>query len=314
MALGLTGERRLHLPAAGDRGDRRPDHLHAADAGAGADALHDGGGHQGAVPGRRRAARGAGPRGRRCGRPAAATAVPAAAADGRPPRSAADRSHGRRHSDGRAEPATPAPHPARRSRDGTDQFEVLRLPARAAVAAAADRQRVRRAIRRRSPRPWRGRTPVVGGQVTFRYVASPLSVLTGTEISAISSSPSWWSSAPTGSSCWRCSPALTGSGVWGALVLGRRHRRSSRCCCRSPAPSPTGSTAKSLMVANLAALAGVCCCSSSAAPPAGLARPRSWSAVAKAFYSPAAQAALPNVVDPADLAAGTRSPARPGAR
>ena len=39
---------RLHLPAAGGRGDRRSDHLHAADAAAGADALRDGRAPQGA--------------------------------------------------------------------------------------------------------------------------------------------------------------------------------------------------------------------------------------------------------------------------
>ena len=38
---------RLHLQAAGGRGDRRPDQLDAADAGPGADPLHDGGAHQG---------------------------------------------------------------------------------------------------------------------------------------------------------------------------------------------------------------------------------------------------------------------------
>ena len=42
MALGLTGERRLHLAAAGRRGHRRPGQLDAADPGPGADALHDG--------------------------------------------------------------------------------------------------------------------------------------------------------------------------------------------------------------------------------------------------------------------------------
>ena len=102
-------------------------------------------------------------------------------------------------------------------------------------------------------------------------------------------------------------PHLTGSGVWGALVLAvdtgivalllpytghdrrpvrppedhdRRERRGPGSAC--------------------------CCCSACAAPE----RPGwRWSAigvvaVAKAFYSPAAQAALPNVLDPDELAAG----------
>ena len=47
---------RLHLPAAGGRGDRRSAQLDAADAGAGADALHDGGAHQGVAAGSARTA------------------------------------------------------------------------------------------------------------------------------------------------------------------------------------------------------------------------------------------------------------------
>ena len=51
MALRAHRRGRLHLPAAGGGGDRRPDHLDPADAAPGADALRDGGAHQGVAAG-----------------------------------------------------------------------------------------------------------------------------------------------------------------------------------------------------------------------------------------------------------------------
>ena len=101
-------------------------------------------------------------------------------------------------------------------------------------------------------------------------------------------------------------PELTGSGVWGALVLAAD---TGIVALLLPY---TGTIAdrfdrRKIMMVGQSGRAGRrrCCCSSSDR------RPRRRSAlvaigaiaVAKAFYSPAASAALPNVVDPEDLAA-----------
>ncbi|PGH42526.1 MFS transporter [Micromonospora sp. WMMA1996] len=101
-------------------------------------------------------------------------------------------------------------------------------------------------------------------------------------------------------------PQLTGSGVWGALVLAVDTGTTALLLPYAGTVADRFDRRKVMMVANLAALAGILLLLG--VRDAGTA----WLAlvsiaivaVAKAFYSPAAQAALPNVLDPADLAAG----------
>ncbi|MFC0031432.1 MFS transporter [Micromonospora chaiyaphumensis] len=101
-------------------------------------------------------------------------------------------------------------------------------------------------------------------------------------------------------------PALTGSGVWGALVLAVDTGMTALLLPYTGTIADRFDRRKIMMAANLAALAGILLLLG--VRNAGTA----WLAlvsiaavaVAKAFYSPAAQAALPNVLDPADLAAG----------
>lgn len=101
-------------------------------------------------------------------------------------------------------------------------------------------------------------------------------------------------------------PALTGSGVWGALVLAVDTGTTALLLPYTGTIADRFDRRKIMMVANLGALAGILLLLG--VRDAGTA----WLAlvsiaavaVAKAFYSPAAQAALPNVLDPADLAAG----------
>ncbi|SBT64662.1 Predicted arabinose efflux permease, MFS family [Micromonospora sediminicola] len=101
-------------------------------------------------------------------------------------------------------------------------------------------------------------------------------------------------------------PQLTGSGVWGALVLAVDTGATALLLPYAGTVADRFDRRKVMMVANLAALAGILLLLG--VRDAGTA----WLAlvsiaivaVAKAFYSPAAQAALPNVLDPADLAAG----------
>ncbi|MCW3820804.1 MFS transporter [Micromonospora sp. DR5-3] len=101
-------------------------------------------------------------------------------------------------------------------------------------------------------------------------------------------------------------PELTGSGVWGALVLAVDTGMTALLLPYTGTIADRFDRRKIMIAANLAALAGVLLL-------LGVRGPRTaWlalvaiaaMAVAKAFYSPAAQAALPNVLDPADLAAG----------
>ncbi|MFE9655946.1 MFS transporter [Micromonospora sp. NPDC006431] len=101
-------------------------------------------------------------------------------------------------------------------------------------------------------------------------------------------------------------PKLTGSGVWGALVLAVDTGTLALLLPYTGTIADRFDRRKTMIAANLAALAGVLLL-------LGVRSPRTaWLAlvaiaavaVAKAFYSPAAQAALPNVLDPADLAAG----------
>jgi MFS family permease len=100
-------------------------------------------------------------------------------------------------------------------------------------------------------------------------------------------------------------PALTGSGVWGALVLAVDTGMTALLLPYTGTIADRFDRRKIMMAANLAALAGILLLLGVRAGTAWLALVSiGVVAVAKAFYSPAAQAALPNVLDPADLAAG----------
>ncbi len=100
-------------------------------------------------------------------------------------------------------------------------------------------------------------------------------------------------------------PELTGSGVWGALVLAADTGITALLLPYTGTVADRFDRRKVMMAANVAALAAVLLLL--AVRSAGTA----WLAlvavggvaVAKAFYSPAASAALPNVVDADDLAA-----------
>jgi MFS family permease len=101
-------------------------------------------------------------------------------------------------------------------------------------------------------------------------------------------------------------PQLTGSGVWGALVLAVDTGVVALLLPYTGTIADRFDRRRILMAANGAALVGALLLlavrSSDTAWLAMLAI--SVIAVAKAFYSPAAQAALPNVLDPDELAAG----------
>ncbi|MER6595569.1 MFS transporter [Micromonospora purpureochromogenes] len=101
-------------------------------------------------------------------------------------------------------------------------------------------------------------------------------------------------------------PKLTGSGVWGALVLALDTGVVALLLPYTGTIADRFDRKKIMMVANVAALLGVLLLlgvrSAGTAWLAMLAI--AVVAVAKAFYSPAAQAALPNVLDPDELAAG----------
>ncbi|WP_431945756.1 MFS transporter [Micromonospora marina] len=101
-------------------------------------------------------------------------------------------------------------------------------------------------------------------------------------------------------------PDLTGSGVWGALVLAVDTGTTALLLPYAGTVADRFDRRKVMMVANVGALAGVLLLLGvRSAGTAWLALAAiALVAVAKAFYSPAAQAALPNVVDPEDLAAG----------
>lgn len=100
-------------------------------------------------------------------------------------------------------------------------------------------------------------------------------------------------------------PELTGSGVWGALVLAADTGINALLLPYTGTIADRYDRRTIMMVSNLAALAAILLLftvrSAATAPFALVAI--GLVAVAKAFYSPAASAALPNVVDPEDLAA-----------
>jgi MFS family permease len=100
-------------------------------------------------------------------------------------------------------------------------------------------------------------------------------------------------------------PELTGSGVWGALVLAADTGIIALLLPYTGTIADRFDRRKIMMVANVAAMLAVLLLflvRSAATAPLALVAIGAI-AVAKAFYSPAASAALPNVVDPEDLAA-----------
>lgn len=100
-------------------------------------------------------------------------------------------------------------------------------------------------------------------------------------------------------------PELTGSGVWGALVLAADTGIIALLLPYTGTIADRYDRRKIMMIANLAAIVAVALLflvRSAATAPLALVAVGAV-AVAKAFYSPAASAALPNVVDAEDLAA-----------
>ncbi|MBQ0901779.1 MFS transporter [Micromonospora sp. U21] len=101
-------------------------------------------------------------------------------------------------------------------------------------------------------------------------------------------------------------PQLTGSGVWGGLVLAVDTGIVALLLPYTGTVADRFDRRKVMIAANVAALAGVLLLLGvRSAGTAWLALVAiGVVAVAKAFYSPAAQAALPNVLEPHELAAG----------
>jgi MFS family permease len=100
-------------------------------------------------------------------------------------------------------------------------------------------------------------------------------------------------------------PELTGSGVWGAMVLAVDTGINALLLPYTGTIADRVDRRKILMTANVASFLAVLLLftvQSAATAPLALVAVGAM-AVAKSFYSPAASAALPNVVDPGDLAA-----------
>ncbi len=140
------------------------------------------------------------------------------------------------------------------------------------------------------------------------YVASPLSVLTSNRdfrrlftAQLVVFGSDWFVMVPL----LVLLPELTGSGVWGALVLAVDTGINAVLLPYTGTVADRLDRRAILIAANVAALVAMLLLflvRSSATAPLALVAIGAV-AVAKAFYSPAASAALPNVVDPEDLAA-----------
>ena len=100
-------------------------------------------------------------------------------------------------------------------------------------------------------------------------------------------------------------PQLTGSGAWGGLVLAVDTGINALLLPFTGTVADRFDRRKILIISNLAALIGVLllfAVRSAATAPLALVAIGAM-AIAKSFYSPAASAAMPNVVDPVDLPA-----------
>lgn len=146
-----------------------------------------------------------------------------------------------------------------------------------------------------------------GAGVTSRYVSSPISVLTRNRdfrslfcAELVVFGADWFVMVPL----LVLLPQLTGSGVWGALVLAVDTGIIALLLPYAGTIADRVDRRKIMMASNgLALVAVLLLLGVRSAATAWLALVAiGVVAVAKAFYSPAAQAALPNVVDPADLA------------
>ena len=146
-------------------------------------------------------------------------------------------------------------------------------------------------------------------RVTSRYVTTPLSVLTRNRnfrslflAELVVFGADWFVMVPL----LVLLPKLTDGGVLGALVLAVDTGIVALLLPYTGTIADRFDRKKIMMAANLAALLGVLLLLGVRGPGSAWLAPVAVGviAVAKAFYSPAAQAALPNVLDPDELAAG----------
>lgn len=142
----------------------------------------------------------------------------------------------------------------------------------------------------------------------FRYVATPFSVLTRNRdfrslfaAQLVVYGADWFVMVPL----LVLLPDLTGSGVWGAFVLALDTGIVALLLPFTGTVADRIDRKKIIISANVVTLVAVLALLGVRSGTAWLALVAiSGVAVAKGFYSPAAQAALPNVLDPEDLAAG----------
>jgi MFS family permease len=145
-------------------------------------------------------------------------------------------------------------------------------------------------------------------RVIFRYVATPLSVLTRNRdfrslfaAQLVVYGADWFVMVPL----LALLPDLTGSGIWGAFVLALDTGIVALLLPFTGTVADRIDRKKIIITANVVTLVAVLALLGVGSGTAWLALVAiSGVAVAKGFYSPAAQAALPNVLDPEDLAAG----------
>ena len=206
-------------------------------------------------------------------------------------------------------PSRPPVRPARLHRPvrGAADAPQAHQPARPGLTGSARRSRTRGAAHSGGHHAC-GIGARESRAVGCRYVATSLSVLTrnrdfrrlfGAELVVFGAD--WFVMVPL----LVLLPELTGSGVWGALVLAADTGINALLLPYTGTIADRMDRRTIMMVSNLAALAAILLLftvrSAATAPLALVAI--GLVAVAKAFYSPAASAALPNVVDPEDLAA-----------